>query len=352
MTAHVERSSARDRTGVTMHASTTKLIKKARNFVRCPDSATSKQLDGAEDVKRFDYVRREDGFAEAGQHRLSEGDRDDVQRARRCHATPCFEGQASPSHPVAVCANADPTNGVADVSLAAVMQQLTRLQDEMKRSHDEMKRDVAELKLQRNDHSVKAGPEVDEETLRRMCHGIVDNVARRLSQRTTASRVLGDTPVIDYVPDASNEKRARDEVLRESDDSDGSQEHRIAGAVDLHGVNQYEHSDANYVENGQDLPFRTMRGVIFKKDKDDVTRRVSYPAMWEVVDLCTTRKDGREMAQTYLNGRFKLRSGNNRIMYYTCTSHEDCKCCYRVSFSTKQASWVVAKRDYLDHEHG
>lgn len=94
-----------------------------------------------------------------------------------------------------------------------------------------------------------------------------------------------------------------------------------------------------------------MRGVIFKKDKD-VTRRVSCPAMWEVVDLCTTRKDGREMAQTYLNGRFKLRSGNNRIMYYTCTSHEDCKCCYRVSFSVKQLSSVVAKRDYLDHEHG
>ena len=253
MTAHVERSSARDRTGVTMHASTTKLIKKARNFVRCPDSATSKQLDGAEDVKRFDYVRREDGFAEAGRHRLSEGDRDDVQRARCCHATPCVEGQASPSHPVAVCANADPTNGVADVSLAAVMQQLTRLQDEMKRSHDEMKLVVAELKLQRNDHSVKAGPEADEEMLRRVCHGIVDNVARRLSQRTTASRVLGDTPVIDYVPDASNEKRARDEVLRESDDSDGSQEHRIAGAVDLNGVNHYEHSDANYVENGQKM---------------------------------------------------------------------------------------------------
>ena len=238
MTAHVERSSARDRTGVTMHASTTKLIKKARNFVRCPDSATSKQLDGAEDVKRFDYVRREDGFAEAGRHRLSEGDRDDVQRARCCHATPCFEGQASPSQRVAVCANAVPTNGVADVriqsgfeaSMVALMQELIASNA---RAFEEIKRDVAELKLQRNDHSVKAGPEVDEETLRRMCHGIVDNVARRLSQRTTASRVLGDTPVIDYVPDASNEKRARDEVLRESDDSDGSQEHRIAGAVDL-----------------------------------------------------------------------------------------------------------------------
>ena len=69
--------------------------------------------------------------------------------------------------------------------------------------------DMAELKLQRNDRSVKARPEIDEEMLQRVCHGLVDSMARRLSQRTTASRALGDTPVIDYVPDASDEKRAR-----------------------------------------------------------------------------------------------------------------------------------------------
>ena len=69
--------------------------------------------------------------------------------------------------------------------------------------------DVVELKLQRDDHSVKARPEIDEEMLQRVCHGLVDNMARRLSRRTTSSRALGDTPVIDYVPEASNEKRAR-----------------------------------------------------------------------------------------------------------------------------------------------
>ena len=69
--------------------------------------------------------------------------------------------------------------------------------------------DAAELKLQRNDRSVKARPEINEKMLQRVSHGLVDNVARRLSQRTTASRALGDTPVVDYVPDASNEKRAR-----------------------------------------------------------------------------------------------------------------------------------------------
>ena len=69
--------------------------------------------------------------------------------------------------------------------------------------------DMAELKLQRNDRSVKARPEINEEMLQRVSHGLVDNVARRLAQRVTASRALGDTPVVDYVPDASDEKRAR-----------------------------------------------------------------------------------------------------------------------------------------------
>ena len=68
---------------------------------------------------------------------------------------------------------------------------------------------MAELKLQLNDRSVKSRPEINEEMLQRVCHGLVDNMARRLSRRTTSSRALGDTPVIDYVPDASNEKRAR-----------------------------------------------------------------------------------------------------------------------------------------------
>ena len=68
---------------------------------------------------------------------------------------------------------------------------------------------MAQLKLQRNNRSVKARPEIDEEILQRVCHGLVDNVARRLTRSVTASRALGDIPVIDYVPDASDEKRAR-----------------------------------------------------------------------------------------------------------------------------------------------
>ena len=69
--------------------------------------------------------------------------------------------------------------------------------------------DIAELKLQRNDLSVKARPEINEEMLQRVYHGLVDSMARRLSQSVTESRALGDTPVVDYVPDASDEKRAR-----------------------------------------------------------------------------------------------------------------------------------------------
>lgn len=95
-----------------------------------------------------------------------------------------------------------------------------------------------------------------------------------------------------------------------------------------------------------------MRGVVFKEDRDDVTCKVSCRSLWEVVALATTRKDGCKKAQRCLNGRFKLRSGNDRIMYYHCTSHEDCKCCYRVSYCQKKASWVVVKRDYADHESG
>ena len=87
-------------------------------------------------------------------------------------------------------------NGVIDVRLAlvaALLQQLIY-------SNDEIKLDLAELKLLCNDRSVKACTEADEEMLQRMCHGLVDNVARRLSQSTTMSRELVDTPVIDYVP--------------------------------------------------------------------------------------------------------------------------------------------------------
>ena len=59
-----------------------------------------------------------------------------------------------------------------------MVAQMQELISSNARAFEEIKRDVAELKLQqRNDHSVKAGPEADEEMLRRMCHGIVDNVA-------------------------------------------------------------------------------------------------------------------------------------------------------------------------------
>jgi len=178
---------------------------------------------------------------------------------------------------------------------------------------------------------------------------MVDNMVHRLSQSTTASRELVNNPVIDYVPDASNEKGVRDEVLRESDGSDGSQEHGIASEVDF---NECDHSDGDYVEDGQNVPFDEppMPGVVFKEDRDDV--KVSCRSKWDFVALATTRQDGCDKIQRCLNGRFKLRSGNNRKMYYHCTSHEDCKCCYRVSYCKEKASWVVGKRDYADHESG
>ena len=68
MTAHVERSGARERTGVTLHDAcfNNQNTKTAWDFVRCPDSATRKQFDGAADVKRFDYVQRDAGVTEAG----------------------------------------------------------------------------------------------------------------------------------------------------------------------------------------------------------------------------------------------------------------------------------------------
>ena len=330
-----------------------------------PENAAPKRLDGAEDVKDADNTGVDVDF-EAGRRWLAEGERDEGRRAR--YLTPQradAEAFDTPVRPTVARAKADPTNGVADVSLAAIMQQLTRLQDEVKRSNDEVKRandelkrandelkvDVAELKLQRNDHSVKAGPEAEEEMLQRVCHGIVDNVARRLSQSTTVSRELVDTPVVDYVHDASNEKGARDEVLRESDGSDGSQEHGIADDVDLNDLNDYEHSDEDYVEDGKNVQFQYMRGVVFKEDRDDTTCKVSCRSMWEVVALATTKQEGSKKIHKFLKGRFKLRKGSNsHMMQYTCTAHEHCKCCYRVSFCKKQMSWVVAKRDYFDHE--
>jgi hypothetical protein len=330
--------------------------KKAPN-VWAPENAAPKRSDGAEDVKDADITGVDVDF-EAGRRWLAEGELDEGRRAR--YLTPQradAEAFDTPVRPTGARAKADPTNGVTDVRIqsgfeASMVAQMQELISSNARAFEEIKRDVAELKLQqRNDHSVKAGPEADEEMLRRMCHGIVDNVAHRLSQSATVSRELVDNPVIDYVPDASNEIGVRDEVLRESD---GSQEHGISGAMDLNDLNHYEHSDGDYVEDGQNVPFDEppMRGVVFKEDRDDVTCKVSCRSLWEVVALATTRKDGCKKAQRCLNGRFKLRSGNDRIMYYHCTSHEDCKCCYRVSYCQKKASWVVVKRDYADHESG
>jgi hypothetical protein len=282
---------------------------------------------------------------------------------KRKKRAPNDEAFDTPIRTTGARATADPTNGVTDVNLASglasVVEEIKQLRGlqallPLLPKLEETIRDVAELKLQqRNGHSVKAGPEADEEMLRRMCHGIVDNVAHRLSQSTTASRELVDNPVIDYVPGASNEKGVRDEVLRESDGSDGSQEHGISGAMEMNDLNHYEHSDGDYVEDGQNVPFQYMRGVVFKKDRDDITCKVSCRSVWEVVALATTRNEGSEKVHKLLKGRFKLRKGSNsRMLKYTCTAHADCTCCYRVSFCKQQMSWVVAKRDHLDHENG
>ena len=227
MTARVQRSGARAPRGgkMAVRSSPMKGKKGAPNFWD-PENAAPKRLDGAEDVKDADNTGVDVDF-EAGRRWLAEGERDEGRRAR--YLTPQradAEAFDTPVRPTGARAKADPTNGVADVSLAAIMQQLTRLQDEvkrsndevkrandeMKRSYDEMKLDVAELKLQRNDHnSVKAGPEANEELIRRLSHGMVDNMVHRLSQSTTASRELVNNPVIDYVPDASNEKGVRED---------------------------------------------------------------------------------------------------------------------------------------------
>jgi len=72
--------------------------------------------------------------------------------------------------------------------------------------------------------------------------------------------------------------------------------------------------------------------------------------MWEVVDLFTRLKERCTKAHRFVNGRFE--HGNSHSVYYTCTSHEGCKCYYRVSFCVKHVSRVVAIRDHLDHENG
>ena len=73
MTAHVERSGARDRTGVTMHDACFN-NQNTKKGLRLPDSPTRKQFDDAVDVKRFDYVQRDAGVTEAGRRWLAAGD--------------------------------------------------------------------------------------------------------------------------------------------------------------------------------------------------------------------------------------------------------------------------------------
>ena len=216
MTGRVQRSGARAPVGgkVAVRFSPMKRKKGAANLC-APENAAPKRSDGAEDVKDADITGVDVDF-EAGRRWLAEGELDESRRARYLTSQRAdAEAFDTPVRATGARAKADPTNGVTDVSLASVaalMQQLIRSNDEMKRSHDEMKLDVAELKLQRNDHnSVKAGPEANEELIRRLSHGMVDNMVHRLSQSTTASRELVNNPVIDYVPDASNEKGVRED---------------------------------------------------------------------------------------------------------------------------------------------
>ena len=216
MTGRVQRSGARAPVGgkVAVRFSPMKRKKGAANLC-APENAAPKRSDGAEDVKDADITGVDVDF-EAGRRWLAEGELDESRRARYLTSQRAdAEAFDTPVRATGARAKADPTNGVTDVSLASVaalMQQLIRSNDEMKRSYDEMKLDVAELKLQRNDHnSVKAGPEANEELIRRLSHGMVDNMVHRLSQSTTASRELVNNPVIDYVPDASNEKGVRED---------------------------------------------------------------------------------------------------------------------------------------------
>ena len=151
-----------------------------------PENAAPKRSDGAEDVRDADITGVDVDF-EAGRRWLAEGELDEGRRAR--YLTPQradAEAFDTPVRPTGAPAKADPTNGVTDVRIqsgfeASMVAQMQELMASNARAFEEIKRDVAELKLQRNDHSVKAGPEVDEEMLQCMCHGIVDNVAHRLS---------------------------------------------------------------------------------------------------------------------------------------------------------------------------
>ena len=43
---------------------------------------------------------------------------------------------------------------------------------------------------------------------------------------------------------------------------------------------------------------------------------------------------------------------NGKTAYYTCGEHVGCECRYRVTFSTKNNSCLVAKQKYMDHERG
>ena len=124
---------------------------------------------------------------------------------KRKKRAPNDEAFDTPIRTTGARATADPTNGVTDVNLASglasVVEEIKQLRGlqallPLLPKLEETIRDVAELKVQqRNGHSVKAGPEADEEMLRRMCHGIVDNVAHRLSQSTTASPRKSQNPL-------------------------------------------------------------------------------------------------------------------------------------------------------------
>jgi len=99
-----------------------------------------------------------------------------------------------------------------------------------------------------------------------------------------------------------------------------------------------------------------MYGYAKEADDDEKTpwRRGSRygEQSWRVVGRCWTKKDAMQAVKKMFGSKRVAGLNNGKTAYYTCGEHVGCECRYRVTFSTKNNAWLVAKQKYMDHERG
>ena len=73
-------------------------------------------------------------------------------------------------------------------------------------------------------------------------------------------------------------------------------------------------------------------------------------AEWLVVKMCESKFQAMTVAKALMRSKFRAGPNSSVGAYYRCAEHEGCKCEYRVRYSRSHGRWLVAKRNFEEHE--